>query len=986
MVEFFINYDIEEGNFYQIEIRVDVDKNIFTIQPIGVQLFMQNLTIVRELPKWSISKMSLKTLRNNFYYQLELNFTIKIDLAFPVENLTNKSLTWINKIFVSKQQYFDEKKSFKLLEQIESYELKQKEEKVFQVGNNYTIQLDDSIFGQYFVHLLIDEENFIKKIANYPTPLSKTLAIEKIANVLEITLIQTETSESRLIQNLTFVFKNTGLKFIPSINLDFYLRNAYSSGAIFLNNFHTNSANLLSNETLTKSFGFDLSKTLFSSGTYYLTIQKNQLNQINSFEIQSNFKYSFYANLKEESRAFAIFNITQLTFSIVNQNNIECDNKYAELQVDYTTENTGNYLNNALTWTDQLTIKCDNQILSSKTISTTKLFNVFNTKTYSNSALFILNKMTFELNRCAVRLETNSNNNLYILKVSSSVHSKDACCFDVAKKETPTILIQFQADHLLSTNLLVSGESGSVIYRLKNIGKMSQYDSYSSWRDGVYLHKQEQDSLANIKSTGSFLGSKILTNVVVKCNETSQQFAISYQIPSSLKGDLYLYLIHDIDNTANHGILNSNKKVHIKEASKSDLVIRNFILNNNVSKQSYEPGESIQINFDILNIGENRAESSLNWFDTIYFARFSSAAQTDFKLSTSASIKNLNINESYAKQVEVKVPMEIANGDYYLIIVTDSSNRLLETNKDNNEVYKPIRILSSFKFDLSVTNVSLNISLNYFNFKWTMNSDKIMKAEKCDRFFLSEKKEWSLTRSYELDELTSSSCSKFETKDKQLSLSYANRAQVPLLKEGVYFGLVRTISNLKEENLDNNVDYSEQPINVTIESIEFNKEKLVNITPNAKIAFKIETNLDSKDIEVLLRTDSNKAYHDMYLSKDKIPSEFNYLTKSSFFNSFNQTIRLKSGVKSTYYLLVKSFKSISNSEPYNIRLYMRDLNEIMVDSLNNNLICLNRKSTLRLLGNYPFSIRSYSVTHLNVSLLFFLLLINSYILIKGLLN
>lgn len=962
MAEFFINYDIEEGNFYQIELSLDNYKNLFCIHPLGIQIFKQNLTIIRELPRWAISKLNLRTFRKEFFNQLELNITIKIDLPFQVEKFANKSLTWINKIFASKQKNFIEKNSIKLLEQIESYELRESEEKMYLFENNYTIQLDDVTFGQYYVHLLIDEENLIKKIVNYQMPVSKALTIDKIANILDINLIKSETSQNEIIHNLTFVFKNSGLKLIQSLNLAFYLGNIYSTGKILLQNFYIDSANLLTNETLTRSFGFDLSKTIFNSGTFYFTIQNNQPN---SFEIQNNFKYDFYVNLKEESRPFLIFNITNFTFSIVNSNDTTCDSKYVELQVDYTVENIGNYLNNAITWADQLSIECARQIVSRKVITNTKLFNVFNTRAYSNSFLFILNKMAYELSKCSVRLDTNSNNNLFILKTSYDIYSKEICCFNVEKKETPIILIEPLFDSFLSAANLVSGEIGSVIYRLKNIGKMSQYESYSSWRDGIYVYQQEQDSLLNIKSRGFFLGSKILTNIAIRCNETSQPFAISYQIPSNLNGNWYLYLIHDIDNTDKNKLLTSNHNISIKESNKCDLVIRNFTLNSNLSKQSYEPGEIILINFEILNIGENNAESGLNWYDTIYFSRFPSAAQTDFKLSTTANIKNLKINESYAKQIEVKLPVEIANGDYYLIIVTDSSNRLIETNKDNNEIYKSVRILNSFKFDLSVTNVSLNMSLKTIvDFKWTMNSDKIMKAEKCDRFFLSEKKEWSFIASYELEELIYPSCFKFETKDKLLSLTYSNRAQMPLLKEGSYFGLLRTLSNLKEDNLENNVGFSEQRVNITIESIEFNMEKLFNMTPNGRVLFKIETNLNTKAIEIQLRTESNKAYHDMYLSKDKIPDEFSYLAKSSLYNSFNQTIRLNNAVKSTYYLMIKSFKSLNNLESYSIRLFMRDLNEIVVDTLSSNLIGLNRKSTLKLMGNFPFSISSYTVTDL----------------------
>ena len=155
-------------------------------------------------------------------------------------------------------------------------------------------------------------------------PVSKALTIDKIANILEIYLIKSETSQNEIIHNLTFVFKNSGLKLIQSLNLAFYLGNIYSTRKILLQNFYIDSANLLTNETLTRSFEFDLSKTIYNSGTFYLTIQNNQPN---SFEIQNNFKYDFYVNLKEESRPFVIFNITNFTFSTVNSNDTTCDRK-----------------------------------------------------------------------------------------------------------------------------------------------------------------------------------------------------------------------------------------------------------------------------------------------------------------------------------------------------------------------------------------------------------------------------------------------------------------------------------------------------------------------------------------------------------------------------------------------------------------------------------------------------------------------------------
>ncbi len=127
-------------------------------------------------------------------------------------------------------------------------------------------------------------------------------------------------------------------------------------------------------------------------------------------------------------------------------------------------------------------------------------------------------------------------------------------------------------------------------------------------------------------------------------------------------------------------------------------------------------------------------------YDAIYLSKFPTAQPTDAKLITSLRVSELAQNESYTTvEYELKLPIGLRSGEYFLILQTDSSNVLDDSFRDNNQNNIALTIAETLPIDLSLH----NLRLEYFNptsllFNWTLKSNsEVRNRQRCDNYYLS---------------------------------------------------------------------------------------------------------------------------------------------------------------------------------------------------------------------------------------------------------
>jgi hypothetical protein len=135
-------------------------------------------------------------------------------------------------------------------------------------------------------------------------------------------------------------------------------------------------------------------------------------------------------------------------------------------------------------------------------------------------------------------------------------------------------------------------------------------------------------------------------------------------------------------------------------------------------------GAQIELEWTVTNIGETATEA--NWADRILLSSEPSATRGNrFNLQEFPSISRLEPGESYTNRQTVTLP-EAINGTFYIMVETDTRNRINEYTRSNN-VSEPsrLKLTTSSYPDLQVTSVvvpPMVFSGDSIDVQWTVKN------------------------------------------------------------------------------------------------------------------------------------------------------------------------------------------------------------------------------------------------------------------------
>lgn len=253
------------------------------------------------------------------------------------------------------------------------------------------------------------------------------------------------------------------------------------------------------------------------------------------------------------------------------------------------------------------------------------------------------------------------------------------------------------------TEILPSGQAVvnqplSVTWTVKNSGAAAT--NVSAWKDELFISTDMVLS-SNDKSLSLSPHAGTLDK-----NDTYQLTATP-TLPTGITGDVYLIVATDRQNAVFEGDETNNYTplpIHVSlyPANNPDLRVDSV----NVTGSDINAGQPVHVEWQVSNQGNAPAQGA-SWADTIYLCASPTLDLAhDIPLGNKPHSASLAQTDHYNETLDVTLPLCIS-GQYYIVVYTDSTSRIVEAESENNNTnnFGPINVQGSPVADLRVTSV-----------------------------------------------------------------------------------------------------------------------------------------------------------------------------------------------------------------------------------------------------------------------------------------
>ena len=216
-----------------------------------------------------------------------------------------------------------------------------------------------------------------------------------------------------------------------------------------------------------------------------------------------------------------------------------------------------------------------------------------------------------------------------------------------------------------------SGQSLSIPYRVRNNGIG---DATGNWTDRIYLSTD-----FNLDGSDQLVGYKARTGGLAEGSAYADTIVVSF--PLSQSGNRILILKTDDNNAVYEGLLEgdntSSAAIVLLLPPPCDLVVQNI-----TAPATALAGKSLSIGWRVRNMGANPASGFMK--ESIYLSLDTLWDVSDPLLGTKST--NLNLAPgAFAQQTLTADLVNVALGDYYVIVRTDILNNINEISDQNNQ-------------------------------------------------------------------------------------------------------------------------------------------------------------------------------------------------------------------------------------------------------------------------------------------------------------
>lgn len=375
-------------------------------------------------------------------------------------------------------------------------------------------------------------------------------------------------------------------------------------------------------------------------------------------------------------------------------------------------------------------------------------------------------------------------------------------------KQSP--LPDFMVSDLSSEGVWKGGQSVTIKAKVKNVGDYAT--RIDKWADAFYLSEGYTLNM----SKAIKLGGK--THVGKLEQDGEYLINASLNIPVNVSGYYVLFAVVDEKNTIVEKNENNNwgkTTIYVEDRNDTpaDLIVEKLTVPSTILA-----GETVTVSYNVVNQGEFSATGKLR--DVLYMSKDDVWDESDVMVGVVNADVDLEPGNGFTRTVSGRIT-NLPEGDYYLIVRTNSAHTIAESDYDNNNMVQ--NSTTSMDFARLALDGSVNLNTSGL-FKLELHSGL---EGKTVGLYLNHPEE-SSAGIYSAFE-TVPSTAKYEHASSTLETEQ-QEILIPDVKAGTYYILAQdnaaVARNLNEFVLDGETETEETPMTLTAREIQFGATSL----------------------------------------------------------------------------------------------------------------------------------------------------------------
>ena len=448
------------------------------------------------------------------------------------------------------------------------------------------------------------------------------------------------------------------------------------------------------------------------SGTYYFVLKVNKDGSI----VEKGPQMNNLAWIRAEILPKPLPDLAVVDISFV------FEEKRRFLTVVWSVANFGSSMRDSLTWVDSVMISSskgvidgkDARVMASETV-TTKLSEQLE---YQLSAALQISDNV--IGTFYVHVVTNSNKTLSEVSGTSN---------NIGVSRNPLNLPPPPAPRLILTIIsslpsqITLGVPFSIKFQVKNVGVAAT--KKTSWTDALYAYDRKDANRTEVTKKGTKL--KDIPHIGALKAKSFYEKTINVSIPHGFRSSAFIHgfadihspftpwpeIVEPINNTQPNVTHPNVTQPNVTLPTVTPTVLTPIVITEGLlpdlqgslgdSKVQTRGGQPLNVTFNVTNTGESPVWGA--WYNALYLSQDVLIDPFDRKLAT-VRATNLAVNDTVSLSAEVFIPFDTLDLDYYLLLSVDSKSAIWESDEQNNDAYRLIKINKTFSSDLAVLSVS----------------------------------------------------------------------------------------------------------------------------------------------------------------------------------------------------------------------------------------------------------------------------------------
>jgi len=475
-----------------------------------------------------------------------------------------------------------------------------------------------------------------------------------------------------------------------------------------------------------------------------------------------------------------------------------------------------------------------------------------------------------------------------------------------------------------------------IAFRVQNVGFVTT--KKTSWTDALYVYRRKGANRTEVMEQGTKL--KEFPHIGTLGAQSFYEVRSNVSIPRGFDSSAFIYGFADIhspytppdidegNNGAQPNVTQPNvtqpnvTQPTVTPTAPTGIIITEGLLPDlqgslGSTKVETRGGQPLNVTFNVTNAGEFSAQGA--WYNALYLSQDLLIDPFDLRLAT-VRATYLSVNKTLSLSAEVFIPFDTLDSEYYLLLLVDSKNTIWESDEQNNEASLLIKINKTFSSDLAVLSVSSSSGQFYYGedvtVSWKIRNNGSQPAEgyKCDTVYLSQDDLWQIEDvrigkpicSYVILNPYNGGANK--------DTAYSITSELPLTSLGEYRSLVKTRSNILDQNHQNNIAVGPKNLNVSFPRLPLDGCTNVTLKSGEDSSYIVDNVPDEKTLIVTINSNITDAFHELFVRHSKPATAYQYDGGSKFAFTADQEVVIPETIAGEYYVLMRKYDTPSSAQ------------------------------------------------------------------------